>query len=452
MKKKDKNKPIVNRIEIDEKTAEPIIVEVPENEIESQSAEQEQKTEIKEADFFEENKDLKSAGKQLMMNHLGLNREDDSSIGKRKRIFTLVFKILFIVFVVGALAFTFINDFFGKDNPPLSWEEISSAIANSWYWIFGALGALIACYLTKALKLTVICKPMTGKYHFKTCFETSIIGHYYNYVTPLAIGGQPFEIYHLSRHGVHGGAAAAMPIATYVLNQFSYTILGFIFILTFKYNSLGVNPSLLASFNPTLTVMAIVGVSICMIPPVTIMIFSLVPRFGSKLVRFVMFLGGKLRIVKDPKKATYKTVKNLINNASCLKNMFKHPFSAITCFLLSFLEHFASASIAFFTILTFGFNPELLSGNFFLNWLQIIQFSILLSCAVSFIPTPGNAGAADLSFSFLFEVGLATGLTFTATIAWRIMGYYAFIIIGFIFATLKKRADNKRKNKYRNFQ
>ncbi|MBQ7924256.1 MAG: flippase-like domain-containing protein, partial [Clostridia bacterium] len=78
------------------------------------------------------------------------------------------------------------------------------------------------CFVLKGAKLSVFCKSMTGKFHFKTCFETGIIGHYYNNVTPLAVGGRPFEIYHLSKHGVRGGVATSLPIATFFLNQFAF--------------------------------------------------------------------------------------------------------------------------------------------------------------------------------------------------------------------------------------
>ena len=60
------------------------------------------------------------------------------------------------------------------------------------------------------------------------------------------------------------------------------------------------------------------------------------------------------------------------------------------------------------------------------------------------IPTPGNSGAADLSFYVLFSTGLTTaGLAFPAMVVWRILSFYSLIIIGFIFTTVYKKHHKK---------
>ncbi len=445
MKKKKDSKPIINRIEIDENTAEPIIVEVPESELDRLAKESSDNVEIQKADFLEKHQSAKSAGKQIVMSRLGISKTEKENITKRQRIFKTIITLVFIVFVVGVLGFTFYNDFFSGNNQAFpSIETIAKTFVASWQYAVYALIALFLCYLFKALKLTILCKPLTGKFHFKTCFETGIIGHYMNFVTPLAVGGQPFEIYHLSKHGVHGGVAAALPIATYVLNQFAYVILGFTFILMFKYNTLNIMNVDLLNAVSVVYVLAIIGLSFCFLMPFLIILFCLMPRFGAKIVHFVMFIGGKLRIIKDPKKTTYKTIKNVIHNAQCLKKIFSKPFTAIICFILSFLEHFAFASLAYLCLKLFGYNNSAVFD--IKEWLQIIQLVTILNLAVSFVPTPGNAGASDLCFYLLFSSTVLAGFGFIAMLSWRMLSFYAFIIIGFIFASIKKRADRKHNN------
>ncbi len=443
MDKKDFEQPIVNKIEIDEVTKEPIIVELAEDEIDERIfSETELDHPIEKANFFEDIKKNRSVGRQIIMDGLGLTKKESEAVNKRQKIFKISFTVLFIVFVVGVLIFTFYKDFFGRQDEFPSWSELLSILSNGWKYFALALVALFLAYLFKALKLTVLCKPLSGKFHFKTCFETAIIGHYYNYVTPLAVGGQPFEIYHLSKHGVHGGVASSLPIATYVLNQFSFVILGIAFLIMFNYNTLEMSSSLYNTFPTTFTVMAIIGLSLCFLTPFLIFIFCLMPRFGAMLVRFVVAIGGKLRLIKNPKKTTYKLTKSIIRNAQCLKKIFTKPIPAIICFIFSFGEHLASASIAYFALKTFGFSSG--ENNIVLEWLQIVQIVMMLTYAISFIPTPGNAGAADLSFYLLFSTSLAAGLAFPAMALWRLMGFYSFIIIGFIFATVKKRSDKRK--------
>ena len=287
-----------------------------------------------------------------------------------------------------------------------------------------------------------MCKSLTKKFHFKTSFETAIIGSYYNNVTPLAVGGQPFEIYHLSKHGVHGGVASSIPIATFMLNQFAFVILGIISIVLFRTNYLEIPLNIYALWPTTFSTLAIIGLACCFVMPFLVMLFSLMPKIGAKLVHFVMWIGGKLRIVKSPKETTIKTVKNVIHNATCLKKICANPLVFISSFLISFLEHFASTSIAFFVLKAFGY--EIADVSLTKEWLQVMQICIILFASVTFIPTPGNSGAADLSFFLLFEVGLYAGFAFPAMVVWRIFCFYSYIIIGFVFATLKKRADLKQ--------
>ena len=274
--------------------------------------------------------------------------------------------------------------------------------------------------------------------------ETAVIGHYYNYVTPLAVGGQPFEIYHLAKHGVSGGVAASLPIATFSLNQFAFVILGIFALVAYNVNLFGTSETLLNVFPTTFTVLAIIGLVCCILMPSLVLIFSMLPKIGTKMVTAVIKLGGKLRIVRNPEATTEKTIKNVQHNALCLKRLASAPLVFTLSVLISFGEQLSLCSIAYFTLRFFGF--DIVNVNGFVEWLQIVQLCLILYAAISFIPTPGNSGAADLSFYVLFSAGVTyAGGGFSAMIVWRLLSFYSFIIIGFIFTTIKRKSDRKKK-------
>ncbi len=429
MDNKEKDLPIINRIEVDSDTQEPVIVEVPNDAIENPPTEDKVKKEKKK----------KTRGKQLKMRKiLGFN--DDKTISKRQRTFKNVCAVLFIVLVVAVLLITAYQDFFNNPEPFPSWEELSHILKNSWYFLALALLCLVLCYVFKGLKLSIMCKNTTGKWHFKTCLETGILGHYYNYVTPLAVGGQPFEIYHLSKHGVKSGAATSLPIAAYFLNQLSFVIISLISIILYKDNVLGLPVEILSGMPTFINAIAIVGLTLAIVTPATVIIFSVMPRFCSILVHFVINLASKLRLIRNPKKTTYTTLKTVIHNSNCIKKISSSPITLISTFLIAALEHLSLCSIAYFTLKAFGFDWQVSSG---MEWLQIIQLCSIIYVAISFIPTPGNSGAADFSFFFLFQVGIARGLAFPAMLIWRFLSFYSFILIGFAFNTYKHKKDKK---------
>lgn len=455
MDNQDQNTPIMSKIEIEEGTTEPKIVEVPIEDVPDTAFLTPEDVEKDTAIKIDEDSGLpivtkenrKSVGKQLAMTRvLGYN-QDDASISKRQRLFKNICTIVFAVFVLAVLAFTFYNDFFASpdaNKKNFSFSALLDVLGSCWYYLIFALMALLFCFFFKGLKLSIMCKSMTGKWHFKTCQETGVIGLYYNNVTPLAVGGQPFEIYHLSHHGVHGGVASSLPIATFFLNQFAFVILGIISLLLFKHNALGLTPTFLDAFSPyasVFTVLAIIGLTLGFATPFMVVCFSMFPKIGASLVHFVMMLGGKLRIIKKPKETTFRTIKTVVNNSKCLKKIATNPLVFISTFLLSFVEQLSMSSIAYFTLKFFGF--DIIGVGGFREWAQIIHLCLILYAAISFIPTPGNSGAADLSFYLLFETGLMAGLAFPSMMVWRFLSFYSFILIGFIFVTVKKKREKK---------
>ncbi len=115
---------------------------------------------------------------------------------------------------------------------------------------------------------------------------------------------------------------------------------------------------------------------------------------------------------------------------------------------MSFGEQLSLCSIAYFTLKFFGFDWSSRTG--FTEWLQVVQLCFILYAAISFIPTPGNSGAADLSFYLLFDTGLGLsgtnvygGLAFPAMIVWRFLSFYSFIIIGFIHTAIARKRKQK---------
>lgn len=441
--------PIFHKIEIDESTKEPSIVEIDAETIEKQeidSAKQQLKKE-KKLQRAEDRKTDKQAAKQLVMTKiLGFN--DESTINKRQKFFKTLFTVIFIVFVVGVLAYTFYNDFFGSSDKQLAgWDDIKAIFTKHGFYLAFALISLFMCFLAKGLKLSVMSKYLTKKWHFKTCMEAAVIGHYYNNVTPLAVGGQPFEIYHLSKHGIHGGVASALPIAAFFLNQLAFVLLSLVSLVLYLKGVVfpGCDPGFLAkalgSYENVIKVMAIVGLVLCFFLPFLVIVFSFLPRFSAWLVKVVMKIGNKLRIVKKPELTTYKTIKNVVHNSKCLKMISKNPLVFVTEFVLSLMENIALSTIAYFTLKLFGFD---LPSDGFHEWLQVVQLCIILYISISFVPTPGNSGAADLSFYLLFSTGITTaGLAFPAMITWRFLAFYSFIIIGFIFTKINRKSERK---------
>jgi len=426
---------IVKKIEVDHKTKSAKVVDVPEAEYLNQPIEQ--------ADFVESKSKKEIRKKETVEKVFGIKTEQDN-IDKRQKLFKKITTIVFIVFMAGVLAYTAYKDFFVNKNFP-SLAQLKAIFKTGWLFFILAIFAFFLSFFFKGLKNVVMCKSMTGKAHFITSMETGIIGTYYNNVTPLAVGGQPFEIYHLSKHGVHGGVASSIPIASFFLNQLAFVVLGVFSLFAISRNVFDAPNYLIGVFPPAFYTLTIIGLFCCLFVPSLVILFSMLPRVGAKLVYLVIKIGTKLRIVKKPQETLQKTIKTVVHNSHCLKKIASKPLIFLSLLLLSFLENIASTSIAFFVLKGFGF--DIASLSFIAEWAIICTFSFVLFASITFIPTPGNSGAADLSFFLLFEAVLFSGLAFPAMLVWRLFHFYSTIILGFTFATLKKKSDLKKAKK-----
>ena len=403
---------------------------------------------LHEADFVAQKSNKATRRKHFKEHAFGIKDED--AITKRQNIFKQVLTVVFIIFVVGVLAYTAYTDFFadGRDFPSL--DDFKTLLETSWLYLLLALVSLVLHYCFKGLKLSFTCKALTKKFHLKTCMETAIIGNYYNTVTPLASGGQSFEIHHMSKHGIDGGVAFSAPIAAFFFNQLGFVILSTTALILFELNAFQLPIDIYSIFPSTITILAIIGIVCCTLMPLLVVVFCLTPKLGALLVKFGIKILAKLKLVKNAEITTQKTIKSIVHNAECLRKIGKSPLAFFSCLLFSFCEHFATVSLTFFTLKAFGYQTWYNASGIYtpapniLMWLQAAQITLILFASIAFIPTPGNSGAADLSFFMFFKSGLKAGLAFPATIVWRLLSFYGYIIIGFTFATAKKRADNKR--------
>ena len=371
-----------------------------------------------------------------------LEQDNNKTPTNKGTLLTKTTTVLFIVFIVGVLVYTAYQDFFSqgasKDFPTTT--ELKEIFSNGYLYLVVGFSCLFIGFLFKGLKNVVMCKLLTNKAHFKTSMETAIIGTYYNNVTPLAVGGQPFEIYHLSKHGVHGGVASAIPIVSFFVNQISFVILTIVGIVLLK-SGIIVAPDSMQGGLSTFFLLGIIGCFFCIFVPSLVVLFCIFPKLCAKLVYIVIKIGAKLKILTNPNKTLNKTLKTVIHNSMCMKQIASNLPSFITLFILSFLENFANTSICFFVLKGFGMDIDGLS--FFSEWILVIMLCAIIMASITFVPTPGNSGAADLSFFALFSSVLPSGLCFPAMLTWRLFSFYATLLVGFLLTTIKKRADIK---------
>lgn len=266
----------------------------------------------------------------------------------------------------------------------------------------------------------ILIKHSTKRHRPFLAYKTAAIGRYYDYITPLGSGGQPFQIYYLTSRGVKPSSATAIPFAKYIVQQIVFAFLALFLLLgsvTFL-KDVFTN----ATGSTIISVASWLGFAFnCLMVFIIILLSS--SRLGHKLVIGILKLLKKIHIVKNYDRYYNKLIKLVEEYQRTMKFFVKSPRLLISMIFFSMMVLVVEYSAPFLIYCAFGNPPS------FDMWLQIMIVSLMIQLAISFIPLPGGSGAAELSFAAMFSA-LMSADTFWAMMIWRFLTYYAFIIQG----------------------
>ena len=330
-----------------------------------------------------------------------------------------------------------LNDFVGKS---VDISHVRGHLEKNWWWLLIAVISIIACFVSRSWVHAVMMTVFTGKPRFRQSLAVTTIGHFYDNVLPLGTGSQPFQIHYLQDKNLPKGAAITMPVMEFVLARTVFVVISVVAIIMYSLNLFGNNIIL----NTGILIISVVGITLNLALP-SLLLISLVSKRGCrKVTRWVVILAKLFKLTKDPVKL-YKSIMSSLNaNIECMKMIGKNK-RMLLCILFSFGQNLAHASIAYFVIKAFGYVGAGEAYGF--GWVEIVIISILIKNSVAIIPTPGNSGAADLSFYWVFESAIPSSGAL-ATLFWRIISYYGPIVCGLILtvtiATRKRRSKNER--------
>lgn len=305
-------------------------------------------------------------------------------------------------------------------------EKVFSAVRaiNPWFIVICIL-FMVGYWLCEALTVHSLLKPMHKKAKFYHSWLDTIIGQYFNCITPFASGGQPMQTYYFVKFGVPLGHTLTALLSRFIVYQFVLTLYS-VFTLCIgigqfgsDLSSKGLIPFVLVGFVVnTAVIVFLIGIAVW-------------KKGTIKFLNMVISLLTKIRVVKNPvRQRIYFTreVEKFHTNFRFLKNNIP---AIIKACIFTFIQLSLYLSITYVLYLGFG-----LEGS---GLLQIMSYQAFVLMISAFIPLPGAMGAAELGFAGFFG-DIFKDFTGTAMMLWRIFTFYLPIIVGMIFTlTLKNK-------------
>ena len=343
--------------------------------------------------------------------------------------------ILFVFVNVIAIMSVALMEFGGQsDIAPI--EEVLGTFKQNFIYGLIALGLFVFAVFCESMKRFVLLKAsLRHPRVMGIAVSASIISRYYDYITPLGSGGQPIEIYYMRKKGVPGAIASGIAIMCYAMGLFATVFLTLA--MLFWKGFLGVTP--------TIEALAIIGIIFNIVMPLSILVFSIIPKVGEWLAKCVSKIAGFFHITKDPEAFKIKAINSIKEYADCIFYFFgKYSIATFFVFFFAILYNVAIYSVPYFVIRLCGVPAESI------DYFNIFTLCLICYMAITIFPTPGNSGAAEISFYSIFSSYLSvlgSGFLFWGVMTWRFATYYLFIILGVLLMIFEKIVRRKTTQK-----
>ncbi len=327
----------------------------------------------------------------------------------KKRV-KLILTILFIIINVGVVVIIARNAF--VNDTTTTFGSMFKLWTTHWgYLIMVVILPLIALF-AEGMKYVIMIHHTTGRVRISLGIKTAMIGKYYDNITPLGSGGQPFQVYYLFRNDIPAEIAGALPVSAFSMMQMAFFLIS-IFVFVFFGNVIPQRGFRIAAY---------IGSGFSIFIPLLVLFFSLLPKISLKVIYGVLRLVQKIGLIKDADSKLQRSREYLYNFNGRLKYIAESIFVVIPVAILSFIYQIAMFSIPYFAIKATGTNVD---------YIQVTAMCVFVYSAIAFLPTPGNSGGAEISFTIIFTM-LTGGVLFWTMILWRFGAYFFVIFVGLL--------------------
>jgi len=292
-------------------------------------------------------------------------------------------------------------------------------------WLLTGIGCIVLYWLLDAWVLHLSFTPVLPAQHFRSTMRLTMIGQYFNNITPFASGGQPAQAYFLVKRGAPLGETMTALLTKFIVYQITLTIYCLVtLILRFQFFMSEVNALMIAVIvgfvAHTAVTMMLVGVAFF--------------RTGTmKTAHFIIDLLVKMKFVKNQEARRDSIDRELDNFHTQFQYMGRHKLLLIKMSLITVVQLTVYFMIGNVIYLSFR-----LSGADTITLLASQAFVLMIA---TYMPTPGALGAAEGSFFVFFSLFFPNNMISLAVVLWRLITFYLPTVVGLVFTLLEKRND-----------
>ncbi|MGQ2226348.1 lysylphosphatidylglycerol synthase transmembrane domain-containing protein [Fructobacillus fructosus] len=321
---------------------------------------------------------------------------------------------LVVLLTTGLVIYYLVNELSGRG------KQLEAALkVLDWRFLLIAFSMMILSLILEAFAThALLSKQDRSDTSFGTLMRVPLMNQLGVGLTPFATGGQPAQLYGLTRGNIPASRALSVILMKFLVYQVVvvlFFIVGYFAADHFIYEN--VNPAF-ATFTPfaiAIHAVVIIGILLVMFWPT----LSLkVVDMGAKLVSG-FYKGDSISTFK---KRSEEKIRSFHEES---KRVIRSTRSLSIATVYTGLQLIALYVVPYFVIRAFGYstvNP----------WL-IIAMNIMIVMVISLFPIPGGVGGAEISFQLLFTPFVKNPATLVLVILiWRLITYYFGLFAGIL--------------------
>lgn len=349
-----------------------------------------------------------------------------SQKSKKKKLSSILGLVINLLVVGGILAYQLCTD--NSEVAPFS-----VLITNiNWGYFMLVILCFVCIMICESAKFWILIKKTCKTTRIGLGYTVTATGRYYDSITPLATGGQPFQVLYMNKRGLKSSDSLSVCMGKYVIQQIAYIAFALVVMI------FGITMSGTGTGATIVTASSWIGFALNSFVIFLVGLISINKKVGDKLVSGTLKLLCKMKILKNYDKHYAKIQKTVNDYQTTMKKYTKDKGTFFSVALVSLLNLFFIYSLPFLIHASFyGFHFELF-------W-KIFTYCVMVDLAASFFPLPGGTGASELSFSVLFaDLFGVGGNLFWAMLIWRFFTYYIYIIQGLFVMVYDTTRGNKK--------
>lgn len=296
------------------------------------------------------------------------------------------------------------------------------------YWLVAGFGCMVVYWLLDAVILHTVTVTMHKEQRIRDTVRVTMIGQFFNSITPFAGAGQPVQAYVMIKDGVKPGYAASIFVVKSLLHQ--------VIIVLYSMVVFVIKGGVFAARIPQFYYFFVLGTIINTL----FLLFNVLLLYKGYAARRILSalarLLHKLRIVKNPEavqKRIDAEVVSFSGGALILKKDSRSLFILVITQIVQFTFLFA---IPYFIQLAVENHRALFS--------EMISAQALITLISLLVPTPGATGGIEgLSYLF-YGMFFRRGFIIPVILIYRLLTYYPSVIIGGIFTVFAPEKPLKR--------